>query len=662
MRNLIFISILLTTVFKSPADASGYKVTSGLHENFTRLVIYMSETDSWSVRKEGALVTVEFEQNVQGFDLESVFNKINRSRVLNIDGSEAHLKITLNCKCNLRHFSLSNRYVVVDILDPAEDDDTEVEAIANRFPSSNTGVLPTEVRILSSPYSQVDKFGSNASRTFQFNNVERPVEPENRTSRNLADFTFEEQIHRQIRSETSDNLLLNFLVGEDVPIVLERNGVQSAIGLGFKVNDSSSFQNSAELNDASAVDQCPQKSDVDIVSRNETGDLLHSITQLRGQIYTQDGSISNKAVLSLAREYLYLNMPQESSAILQLAPEFDEEANVLRRISNSIQGQRKFSEGIEDNWKNCDSAAMLWSFYSDSNSLTLADYDLDTVAREYSRLSLHLRQEMAHKMSTKLRRHGLIESSVIVDELASRGIVATSSSRENSKFPQTSDSLLSAHNGTKGLTQLADHVSGLIDSESSIEDSVVNVLGSYASQFSADAEMNGISSTFLYALISTGRMDEAIQEFRQFQASLSLVEKENFWNQFIEQMLQGMKDVEFLVLLYREIDILTVNATDYQISEIQGRLRSLGYTESSIMSLFSEKKSNGSLDISSLNQEFEVEQVLPQENFDYQSLQGSSTDRLNSSKNNSLGEFKNVLLKSAELFDEIENERLRLEN
>ncbi|PWJ17414.1 hypothetical protein [Jannaschia seohaensis] len=128
-----------------PAGAQDTPVRSGEHANFTRLVFPAQTGARWTESRAGNRVTLDFGNPEREFDTSTVFDRIPRSRLADIETGGGRLKLDLACDCDVNVFQIHSGHVVVDI--------TAADTDATRPPSAETEaeVVSLPLRLASLP-------------------------------------------------------------------------------------------------------------------------------------------------------------------------------------------------------------------------------------------------------------------------------------------------------------------------------------------------------------------------------------------------------------------------------------------------------------------------------------------------------------------------------
>lgn len=125
MRLLFLVLMLLA----HPAMAEVARLNSGEHTDFSRLVITLASPSPWSLMRDGQAQVLNFERAGITFDTSTVFDRIPRSRIADLQQQQGQssLRIGLACDCTATAFEFRPGIIVVDVrANPASDPKTEL--------------------------------------------------------------------------------------------------------------------------------------------------------------------------------------------------------------------------------------------------------------------------------------------------------------------------------------------------------------------------------------------------------------------------------------------------------------------------------------------------------------------------------------------------------
>ena len=104
-------------------------VRSGEHATFTRLVIDTPPPDEWSAIQEDRTVTINL-PDIGNLSLDTIFDRIPRTRLLNISVAGDDLILRLGCNCPVQVFPQVDRNLVIDIRDTGSEPAVEASDLS----------------------------------------------------------------------------------------------------------------------------------------------------------------------------------------------------------------------------------------------------------------------------------------------------------------------------------------------------------------------------------------------------------------------------------------------------------------------------------------------------------------------------------------------------
>ena len=115
MRFCLGLAMIIITMSSMYAASAPFPVQTGDHESFTRLVVLAENGVSWTARRDATRIVVSVENNGDGFETGSVFDRIGKNRINIIENEKDTLEIGIACECQISTFLDSGRNIVIDI-------------------------------------------------------------------------------------------------------------------------------------------------------------------------------------------------------------------------------------------------------------------------------------------------------------------------------------------------------------------------------------------------------------------------------------------------------------------------------------------------------------------------------------------------------------------
>ncbi|WP_185802809.1 hypothetical protein [Pontivivens nitratireducens] len=133
-------------------------VRSGEHATFTRLVIDTPPPDEWSAIQEDRTVTINL-PDIGNLSLDTIFDRIPRTRLLNISVAGDDLILRLGCNCPVQVFPQVDRNLVIDIRDTGSEPAVEASDLSQAVTvtdDSASRMFPPEPPATPEIFSQPD--------------------------------------------------------------------------------------------------------------------------------------------------------------------------------------------------------------------------------------------------------------------------------------------------------------------------------------------------------------------------------------------------------------------------------------------------------------------------------------------------------------------------
>lgn len=387
MRICLGLAMIIITMSSMYAVSAPFPVQTGDHESFTRLVILAEDGVSWTARREATRVVVSVENNEDGFETGSVFDRIGKNRINIIESEKDTLEIGIACECQISTFLDSGRNIVIDISEFGSKINGQILEISPLAPPSKPPEVKKTRRENVSNNENIFKIDSNLNLTnFQdrltknlghlgttkilnseisMNLVNSNVEPVNKSY---------EILPRNLGVENNNILLPNFteaLLGVGKPDV-ETMECHDARHLSFKMNTTT---------DASSG---PFEGVVDLT--NDAGDI------------DIDRAIHH------ARELISLGMGAEANQILSLIKRESLEIKILSAISDILEyGTSSKLSAIQES-SECVPDLLFWSILGSAGSFEISNAKLKQSLLYFNELPPSLRKSTYRQFLENLRR------------------------------------------------------------------------------------------------------------------------------------------------------------------------------------------------------------------------------------------------------------------
>ncbi|MEX3017530.1 hypothetical protein [Gymnodinialimonas hymeniacidonis] len=438
------------TVWTPFAAAQTLNVQSGDHVGFTRLVIPIGVDRSWNiVERDSRTWDVELEPPVDGFNTANAFDLIQRTRLAALEDN-TDLTLLLSCDCPISGFRHQDQYLVIDISDPPEDQDPQIEfdetTLADREleRARAAEALPN----LASLLSGADRLPTLAASPPGHG---QPAPAETIEAGNeLPNPQIEEaaQIMAEQLARAAASGLLDASLGEpqtfadpvethsvpdqeteesgaadEVPAAIEPDAAQEQIARP----DNFPIRTHTSIDPRIVLDRplSPQPSQgacsaEPFEARNwaDTETFEQGLGELRLGLYDDRDDLIEEGAEALALYYLYHGFGAEARYwLMQLeAPSED-----LLSAANLVDGSSEAGFSEVDSPADCSDGALLWHYLDGAVAADLSADDVAAIQRAYARLPTPLRDLLGPRLARALHLDRKEEAARNVRDIINRG-------------------------------------------------------------------------------------------------------------------------------------------------------------------------------------------------------------------------------------------------
>ena len=377
-------------------------VRSGEHADFSRLVIYMPDSQGWELVRSEAGYRLVLESWNAGFDTRSIFERMPRTRVTGIVARSAELEIAIGCNCSIISEPILGVGLIVDISDVPPPQE-EVAELAPLEPAPNLPIpsieLPaierTALLDVAEPAQDNPNPELEAFRKSLFEGLGRSA------SLSLVDVDALETLAPGVAADLAD-------VVED-----GRVRVTTAVEDAAKQNPPLPAPLDARV--------CPGADQFAIHEWGTDESFSAQIAAARLEVIEEFDTANPNKVRALAKLYLYFGMGAEARALLM---QFDVPSNGENDIILSIA--HILEPGLTDpgnamlELAGCSADVAPWSVLAHSKGGAISEQQaVDTVAH-FSRWPRHLQRYLGPKLISVLTSNNRVESAQIIKSTLER--------------------------------------------------------------------------------------------------------------------------------------------------------------------------------------------------------------------------------------------------
>ena len=413
------------------ANAQVVPVRSGEHETFTRLVFSLPRRVPFNLVQRDRELTLGFEQTGWRPDLSSVFNRVPKRRLQEIEYSDREngLILTLNCACDVTTFWFNENFFVLDISDPAESVGRSEDAKNDFFYRyvRTFGAPDRNSEWIGLPTLQVRHYSGRAlerilrsfpDETYAPKDVEEPTldsEQKENMSDHLRDGLKSSQVSRSV-SDISAGSRQAELAGRPE---LENTGNSGQIGVQIqdlhsqitvRGADQDTRRAEREKSSEPAPNTCIDENDIDFNRWAGEKRFIEELGARRSAIFGERDALNLTESYKLVMLYLYYGFGAEANAVLALSARDKREIDFLRAIGEIIENGRSVT-GILDDQRECGGLASFWGLFYDDEIPSSLELDRELTLQSFASLSHHLRRHLGPVLSKRLQTAGFQELS-----------------------------------------------------------------------------------------------------------------------------------------------------------------------------------------------------------------------------------------------------------
>lgn len=419
IRSTLSIGILLLWTASAFAQTS-LTIRSGEHDTFTRLTLTIGERWQWRVTPSAGTLEVRMSESFEEFDISTVFSRINRSRIaeLNPQTDSRGLDIGLNCDCGFRAYVEGGDLLVVDIGEGLPKQNSVGSPGFTLPVMSRPEVLRPDAVLPVVTERQHARQAFDAMSQMSAPNRTRPPIP------NAVDLSEPEGTSLQPDESAEDRNALERVVQEITKAqkqgLLIGSGQEAASELSQPPNNSGSAVSNIRMRksqwddvaDLVHDDQtqdgtiCPPIQWFDIAEWAHPQGFSAGVGEWSLQLTREFDVIDEEAVFSLARHYLHFGFGAEADATLRLLGDTSPERETLSALARIVDEGHDPAHGPMSGMMSCNGPPALWSTLSYTQLPRHADMNIPDVRLSFDALPRHLRTQLAPVLANKLAAAG----------------------------------------------------------------------------------------------------------------------------------------------------------------------------------------------------------------------------------------------------------------
>lgn len=604
----------LICTLASLAYAAPIPVRSGAHDGFSRLVLDVSSGAAWTVENNGNSARITIENHKDGFNLQRVFDRIDRTHIAELQSRPDTLEVQFACQCALSAYKLGDQMVVLDI-SPNSDVPTPTVApieqaqpdLAAAQPLQFANTLTSKSRADSNPLpwgwsSSVDQ-ENDAPIQKPFSEF---AEGNGGTETSLE--RAQENIARQVGAAATRGMLTPKATPVDLPLVTTRPQVDT------EIFDSSTVEWRAEQEEPALANgnlRITSSSDIPAdMERFSTSTTLGircidpritaisdwandqpfstQIADRRNALFFEFDRLDQEAAVKLARTYLHFGFGMEVKEVIALDPQLARDNPALLEMAEIMEYGHVRRPAYLHNFMECDTDIALWAILSKQSIAPSTIINSSAALRALTALPMHLRTFIAPELSRRFLDYGAPDAAAAALRSLERSTNSLASDADLAKadielaegnVSDAQDRLarVVASNVEQSAEALIKFVDSHLEADGQIEQDIATLVEAYALQMRDDPIGAELQRTHVLALGKSGQFDAAFEALDRLRKRDSNRTDSYVPSALLDLLTRNGVDIEFLDHVFQQIYDLGDVVNSETIVNLTNRLVDLGF-------------------------------------------------------------------------------------
>jgi hypothetical protein len=624
----------------APALAAPLIVRTGDHDGFTRVVIQSRGLQDWTSRLTPGEIRITPGEEIDGYDLRRVYDRIQRDRIVEISSSENDLILRIRCQCVARPVQAGPNITAFDIVEVNEvrfdeeaiddlgtsatdvgeldwenslrasedflSDDLPVTSQSRSsiaeddYPLDNEVLEQSETFVGTFPALPITEVGRSRNAASL---PVPPIQPSNQprnsrqsTQKNLSQL--EERLARQIGLAATQGLLTPAQDAQSDETIQAPNQIQAPNSpIVLAPTEQASFQ----IENASST-VLPDRiiSEDQLVGLNcetplfavhewgtETG-FTEDISKHRNSLFEEFDEINRDVQVALARTYIFHSLGAEAMNVLELEPRGNLVDTTLRAIALIVDDSN--DAPVFGDFTHCDGDIALWSILSAGNRPIVGTANSDAAIRSLSKLPFNLRSLIAPRLSQILREMGNVDGARLAIRSISRTPHAESTAvkmesaevsftQDNSEEARSAFSEVAVENALESPLALIRFIDLQVSEGGDVSPEITKLADAYSVEYRNTDLGKDLRRVHILALTMNHQFGAAFEALNTEQ-SLGSIEIKTF-DQVYNFLVTDSDDVTFLrhVMTLNEGQLLSI--PEVVRAKMAKRVLELGFAEKS---------------------------------------------------------------------------------
>lgn len=607
MRLLYLVFFL--SLLAIPVSAQTLAIRSGEHEDFSRLVITLPTDVKWSLAQQDRKAALTLDMPQVRFEIADVFKRIPRTRLagLSQSGAGTPLEMVLACDCAVKGFVLSDRRLVIDIMDskaspiqPSQIQGLQDEG-AYRFPFGETSerIFGKTPFMLNSRYQDITRRpetslidGWPQPEIFSGKRSPATTNTERRFDLKTSDKRLLDQIDRAVDqglleltelSRAAQKLEDSEIIPESTSETISKPGLSAQTAID---RDLAEVRNEVQI--AGYGTNCLAAEKLKLSTWGTDKPFSVQIGAWRSQLFQEFDAVNPDAQIGLTKNYIYFGFGAEARQILELTKDREENSDILMGISRILDGLDMDTANPFLSQHSCNGESALWAVLAESN--LPAETNDDAVLQALAELPAHLRHLIGLRISRIYKNAGNVEIADTALRIAARAggphdpaVDLATAEISALKGDQRTASEQTAEVVASGSEQAAEALVKLVrmtwETRGELRPETAELADAYAMEYRGSTLGDRLQETHVLALALQGQFRDGFEALAHYEQRIGRPANPSVLEALFVLMIERADDVTFLELALENTPPTAAGYFEDITEKIARRLMDLGFFE-----------------------------------------------------------------------------------
>ena len=533
--------LLVTSFLASPALAQAFRVQTGQHSDFTRVVVSLpSEQALWEFRPDADGYALFLAPQSRG-TLDGFYDLIPRDLVTGVYYDFDAGKLSFMCNCSAQAQLYQSRHVVIDFRSTPSP-----SAFPVIFETAETPKRPEILHPIPAAW--------------------QPPMRRNKSNGDEAIAASASALSTAVAQGTLQAIGPQSLSGGHLQATAP---TASAPGIAFRTAMEQVPVASAEVEkkDARCIDD-PLLSFPTFSAEDEFGETF---VMLRSQIIDDIGNPVPDAILVLAKFQAANGLGVEARRLLHDS-QLDTLASTSARALTFLSESDFVRADLGESGKGCAGWHGFWASLSDTSSLSL-QLPTDEIVHKFKTLPPYLQEKLVHRTVERLRSVGHADEALLVLQtvVGDRDKFVAHASQGVSEAFQ--GGMIDAMGAARSPTAMQDHFEVATEASGPLDDNLIGAVASLAFEFQGTEDAAKLTDTVLSSLTARGDIHAATAFVISLSKNGQPEDFERNLDTFFAYAVEEASDAELVDLLFGELGAKM--PPDFAL-QAQSRLEAIG--------------------------------------------------------------------------------------